>query len=213
MFGPLIKLTAIPVVTYAIMRMWTQRGAPKGIACAIASLLFIPLQFLRGWGWGGTVELNAPVAVLEESLFTSVIGFGRTVYAFTKTFFWLGEWSFFRPPLWLVVGAVLVAAAFLAQVRFRIIPGVVLPHLLAAVVAVLGFTLYAVKNRLYFAMWGGVGGWYAWGWYPWLWVLADDLFVLRRSDRWWSGLRLAGVALLVTTNLVWFMAAIRLYGW
>ena len=36
----------------------------------------------------------------------------RSAYTFAETSFWLGEWSFFRAPLWLLMLAALYAVVF-----------------------------------------------------------------------------------------------------
>jgi hypothetical protein len=117
--GPLIKLTVAPIVVLVLAWLVSSRGWQAGLAGAATAGIFVPVQWLRGWAWGGTVELNAPSGTIDEGLLQIAIGFGRSVYTFVKTALWLGEWSFFRPPMWLVVLAFMFIAAWALSIRIK----------------------------------------------------------------------------------------------
>jgi hypothetical protein len=74
-----------------------------------------------------------------------------------------------------------------------------------------GFVVFAVKHRIHFETWGGVGGWYAWGWFPWVFAAVEEHFEVRTKSL-GRLLALAGVSLLVVFNVVWWIEAHRLYG-
>lgn len=207
--GPLLKLTAFPVVVVAVSAMWLRGRRPAAIVGALASLLVLGVQALRGWSWGGTYELNRAAQGMgsHEVL---LVGLSRSLYTFGKTIFWLGEWSFFRAPLSLV-GAWLVVVASLLVRHFRrgwwknegIAPRA---HLFGVMSAVAGLLAMAILNRRLFGEWGGLGGWYFWVWTPWLAVAARP--ALAGGRRWIAFL--AGFVALA--NVQWFIAAHRLYG-
>ena len=152
--------------------------------------------------WGGTVELNAPGAPIAEPMFRAAVGFLRSVYAFVKTTLWVGGFSLIRPPRWLVVGyGALLAMAVLA-LRRRPDARRGLAHAAAFATAAAGFTAFALANRRYYGVWGGVGGWYVWGWSPWLAVAADDLgSIAPRAAR---PLLVCEAVFVVAANAVWF---------
>lgn len=209
--GSLVKLTFLPVAAFAVFELARRRAWRAAASAAAASALVLPVQALRGWAWGGTYELNRTAGALGESLGTSLLGFGRSVYTFAKTSSWIGGWSFFRSPFLLVVAffALLLLAAALqrpASPARRL-----LPHAAALGVAAAGFTVLAVGNRRLFGTWGGLGGWYAWNWLPWLAVAADDLLE-RRSDGARRLLLGALAAFLLAANAAFGAAAARLYG-
>jgi hypothetical protein len=207
--GPLIKLTALPIVAMAVTALWISRRRNASLVACFGALLIVPLQWLRGWHWGGTLELNRPTKPIVEPLWDTLVGFTRSAYTFAKTTIWLGEWSVFRPPLLLLLAWGVIAIVWIASVRWKPRADRVLPHLFGIVIAVCGFVTFAIANRRYFGGWGGVGGWYVWGWVPWLVVAADDLLEIRASRwRWLSALTLTCVLL---TNAVYYWIAVRLY--
>jgi len=208
--GPLIKLTALPIVAMAVTDLWISRRRNTSLVACVGALGIVPLQWLRGWHWGGTLELNRPTRPIFEPLSDTLVGFARSVYTFAKTTIWLGEWSVFRPPLLLLVAWGVVAIFWIASVRWKPRAARVVPHLFGIAIAVGGFVTFAIANRRYFGSWGGVGGWYVWGWFPWLVVAASDLLEIRVSRwRWLSALTLVCV---VITNAVYYWIAVRLYG-
>jgi hypothetical protein len=214
--GPLIKLTALPVVVLSVAVAFTRRGVRASGRVVVASLLFLPVQWIRGWSWGGTVELNAQTAGLHEGWSDTVVGLGRSLYTFLKTSLWLGGWSFFRAPGWIVAllgaGGIVLLLAMQPRGGWRDwIPNGLAAS--AAAVATLGFF---VSHRMYFGQWGGVGGWYLWGWLPWLAWGAVSCF--RPRENWLErGPRSAGVgvcllgSLVVVVNLAWWFTAQSLY--
>lgn len=209
--GPMTKLTALPVAVVVVVELW-RRGRVRGtVAAACATLVVFPVQLLRGWAWGGTLEATAPATGgAAESAVTFAVGLGRTVYTFLKTAIWLGGWSFFRAPLGLVLAAFAVAIVVALALRARRPAARVPSHLAGLGAAVAGFLAFAVGNRRYYGTWGGVGGWYLWSWFPWLLLAADDLLEAR-SER--AG-RLAAVLcalFLVVANALWIRAALALY--
>ena len=208
--GPLLKLTAFPVVAFALVALALQgRRSLAGLG-ALSSLSVFPIQALRGWRWGGTLEFNQAAAALTGSARDTLVGLARTVYTFVKTTFWLGEWSFFRAPRWLVVAFFLLLLVSLLLARRRPDPQRVAAHAAGALVATCGFFAFALANRLYYGDWGGVGGWYAWTWFPWLAAAAADLAKMRVTS---ARIVLAALAVFVlVANLVWFAVAWPLYG-
>jgi len=208
--GPLLKLTAFPVVSFALAVLWQETKKRHLVLLgAAASLLVFPLQLLRGWRWGGTYELNRPALALLETVAQTIIGFGRSVYTFVKTTFWLGGWSFFRAPLFLV-GAYLALLLIIAvRSRPRLPTRRLAAHVIGLGVAALGFSIFAVANRRFFGVWGGVGGWYAWSWFPWLAVAVYDTRTWRPTalrPLLWSAAAFAGLA-----NLLYYKAAYAIY--
>jgi hypothetical protein len=208
--GPLLKLTALPVCAFAVVALWSKgriRGAGWG---ALSSLLVFPLQWVRGWKWGGTYELNRPLPALHESLSSVAIGLIRSAYTFVKTTFWLGGWSFVRAPRALVAGfALLILFTMLLLLRRRPAnrPAA---HLAGLGLAAAGFLLFAFANRSFFGGWGGVGGWYVWSWFPWLTIAARDVLILRKGASVW--VLMASGAFAIAANIVYYAALHRLYG-
>lgn len=210
--GPLIKLSAFVICAAIILALWTSRRRAVALGSACASMLVFPVQWLRGWRWGGTVELNWAEGWFHEPPLESLLGFGRTVYTFLKTIFWLGGWSFYRAPLLLTIFffLLLLGLVFASKRRFTTIA----PYagaLGGVALAVAGFTGFAIMNRRLFGTWGGLGGWYFWGWLPWIALSASDLLVMRPSFR--RAIIFGFLIFLLLTNGIWFREAIRLYGW
>lgn len=202
--GPLVKLTSLPVVAFIVVWCWMHRGRRDAAVVAVASAVFLPLQWLRGYRWGGTVEMNAANAITHDAPLQWMIGFARSSYTFLKTTFWLGEWSFFRAPLWLLATALAYVVAVALSSRLRRLST---PHLVALGVAVLSTAAFFVSHRRYWGQWGGVGGWYAWGWLPWLTIAFHEMVEVRRP----RALLIGGLALIVVANVAWYAAASRIY--
>jgi hypothetical protein len=208
--GPLLKLTALPVCAFAVVALWSEGGIRSAGWGTLSSLLVFPLQWVRGWKWGGTYELNRPMPALHESLGSVSIGLIRSAYTFVKTTFWLGGWSFVRAPRALVAGfAALILLTMLLLLRRRPVnrPAA---HLAGLGLAAAGFLLFAIANRRFFGGWGGVGGWYVWSWFPWLTIAARDVLILRKGTSVW--LLMASGAFAIAANIVYYAALHRLYG-
>jgi hypothetical protein len=208
--GPLIKLTAFPVVVFVVVALWVVNRRRTAVVSGLASLCVFPLQFLRGWRWGGTYELNQPAAPLGGTLTEVAVGLGRSAYTFFKTAFWLGNWSFFRPPTLLLAGFWLLLLLWTVAARARPEARLPLPHLVAAVAASVAMLLFFFGHRRFWGDWGGVGGWYLWAWIPWIAAAANDLLRLRASAR--VPLLVVTAAFAVVANLFYFRIAVGLYG-
>lgn len=209
--GPLLKLTAFPVVAVAVITLWVEDRRRAAVVGSLASLSVVGVQVLRGWSWGGTYELNrvprtaAPVAPFAMGLL-------RSFYTFGKTIFWLGEWSVFRAPLilmglWFAILLALLVRQFRCARadarRFEIPPSA---HAAGAVVAAAGVVVIAVLNARLFGQWGGLGGWYVWAWLPWLVVALRP--ALEGGRLWMACL----ASFVILANVCWFSSAFALYG-
>jgi hypothetical protein len=141
----------------------------------------------------------------------ALLGFARSAYAFVKTAFWVGGWSFVRPPSVLVLFYVLLLLACAAAWRPSPRPTRLAAHAAALACAFAGFCVFALANRRLYGVWGGVAGWYLWGWSPWLAVAAEDLgSIAPRAARpllWLEG------AFVLAANVAWLRAHGSLYGW
>jgi hypothetical protein len=208
--GPLLKLTAIPVVVFAVVALLRDGRRGAAVAGAAGSLAVFPVQLLRGWLWGGTVELNRATAAIGEPALAVLLGILRSAYAFAKTIFWVGGWSLLRPPSWLVAAWFALIVAAFASSRCRRPPRRAPAHAAALVVALAGFLVFAIANRRLYGVWGGVAGWYFWDWSPWLAVAAADLRVVRRGAA--APLLAAAGLFVLASNAVWIAAHLRLYG-
>lgn len=208
--GPLIKLTAIPVVVFAVAALFLEGRRGVAMAGGAASLAVFPLQALRGWLWGGTIELNGPSRAIGEPFGRAILGFARSAYVFVKTTFWVGGWSFVRPPGMLTIGYFALVLAVFFACRWRPSPPRVAAHAAAFAAAAAGFTVFALANRRFYGGWGGVAGWYLWDWSPWVFSAASDLLRFRTG----AVRALLGSAALfvVVANAAWLAAAFRLYG-
>lgn len=206
--GPLVKLTALPIVAFAAVLVWRKRDWRAGALIGAAGLAVLPLQWLRGWDWGGTLEANAPWSGIG-SLSEISVGLLHSAATFLKTAIWLGGWSFFRPPGWLLLaapfcGLLLVLRTF----RVRECPRNLAAHLAGLALAGAGFVAFALGQRRIFGIWGGVGGWYFWGWAPWIALLASDVLEIRKERELVAGAVVGAAAL----NLTWLHLAYRIYG-
>ena len=208
--GPFLKPTALPVVAVAFVALWLRGSRASAVAGALLAALVVPLQLLRGWSWGGTLELNRTTPALSESVGSMLVGIVRSAYTFVKTAFWLGEWSFFRPPLALLAAGAVVAILWGAAARWQGDARLSMPHLIGGLTALVGWASFVLASRRYWGVWGGVGGWYFWSWYPWLAVAASNLF--RVEERWRSTLIGATAAFCVASNAVYFEVASKIYG-
>ena len=209
--GPLLKLTAIPIVAVAVVTLWVEHRRRDAVVGSLASLAVVGVQALRGWSWGGTYELNR-VSRAAAPAGPFALGLLRSLYAFTKTIFWLGEWSVFRAPLvlvglWLAILLVVLLRQFRGAranfPRFEIPPAA---HAAGAIVAGTGVVVLAVLNARLFGQWGGLGGWYVWAWLPWLVVALRP--ALEGGRLWIAGL----ASFVVLANVSWFFSAVALYG-
>jgi hypothetical protein len=207
--GPLIKLTALPVVVMGVLALWRAGRRRVSAWAALAALAVVPVQLLRGWHWGGTYELNAALPEIGGSLASSLVGLLRSLYTFVITIFWVGGWSLLRAPRPLVVVFLLLIAVAASLVRPR---GAreLLPHLAGVVAMLGGVILLALTNRRLFGSWGGLGGWYFWGWYPWLSFACVQLFLMRRKVG--VGLLLAAAGFVLLANAFYLTTAVRVYG-
>lgn len=207
--GPLIKLTAIPVVVFAVVWLFLFRPRLHAAFAALASLSFLPLQWLRGHMWGGTVEANAPALSLNEPLGETVLGLLRSTYTLIKTSFWLGEWSFFRAPVWLLVLLALFLLLLALSLRLRPVTREQLPHLAGLAAGAGAVLFFFISHRMYWNQWGGVGGWYVWAWVPWLAVAFASLFRVAAERT--QILLWASLVLVLIANAAWFSAAHSIY--
>jgi len=160
--------------------------------------------------WGGTLELNAPGAPLSEPFGQAALGFLRSAYAFVKTTLWVGGFSLIRPPRWLVAGYGAWLAGVAWALRWR--PGArrALAHGAALAAAAAGFAVFAVANRRYYGVWGGVGGWYLWGWSPWIAEAVADLGTMPRAAA--RSLLWLEALLVVVSNTAWVAAQAGVFG-
>lgn len=207
--GPLLKLTAFPVVALAVSALWLGHRRSAAVIGSVASLSVFCVQMLRGWSWGGTYELNRVTRAAGPDV-PSAMGLLRSIYGFVKTVFWLGGWSGFRAPsilvlCWFVVLLVLAVRQLHRSDgrRFEVPP---IAHAAGAGVAAAGFIVMAVLNAKLFGQWGGLGGWYVWAWTPWLALALRPALDFGRAGT-------AGLAsFVVASNALWALSANRLYG-
>lgn len=201
-FGLLSKLTAAPVLVAALMIMWRRRSVR--VSLLTAALAVSPVVILRGWMWGGAVRFGPAAAALEGGT-GFLLGFARSLYTIAKTTLWLGEWSFFRPPFWLLLPVPVLLAAWLPYFRWKRAADDRVAHISGVVVAMIGVVLFFLANHREFGVWGGVPGWYVWGWMPWLGVAAGNLFQAQQPPaRWLVGV---SAAYLLAFNVIWFAVA------
>lgn len=208
--GPLIKLTALPVVGFAAVLVWQKSDWRRGLLVGAAGLAVFPLQWLRGWAWGGTLEANSRWSDLGSTS-EVLVGLLHSAATFLKTAVWLGGWSFFRPPDWLALAAPVCCLLLLGRTtQLRNRRRDLAAHLAGLALVGAGFLAFALGQRRIFGVWGGVGGWYFWGWAPWLAQLADDTLEIRPQRE--PSLIAGAVVLSTAIHLLWFATAYRLYG-
>lgn len=209
--GPMIKLTALPVVVFAVIVLWTEKRRAAAVTGAAASALIFPIQALRGWVSGGALELQRRAPEVVESLGDGLLGFARSVYAMVKMAFWAMGWSVHHPPSALVgLYFALLLFAVLA-VRIRSPPRRLPAHVCAAFAVAAGFSVFVVAGRRALGVWGYVTGWYLWDWSPWLLASSSDLFTIDR--RFVRPLLMAEALFVLVANGVWLTVARARYGW
>ena len=188
-----------------------ERSRALAGAAAAAALVVVPVQALRGWMWGGTLELNSPGSPLVETFAGAVAGFLRSAYAFVKTAMWVGGQSLRRPPRWLVVAYFAWLAAVAARRSAeRRAGGARSPTPRPRPPAAVGFAVFAVANRRFYGVWGGVGGWYLWTWSPWIAEAASDLASIPPRPA--QALLWLEAALVAAANAAWIADGVRFYG-
>lgn len=208
--GLLIKASALPVLAYGIVRLASERRRAAAVALLGAVPVFLLVQMSRGWSGGGTLELHlrgvtaAPITAAEL-----VAGLARSAWVFAKSAFWLGGWSFLRPPLWLLLLAGGVALAGLAALRLAGRLSLGGSAEVSILVALSGFVVFALLVRRLYGVWAP-GGWYLWGWAPWLAVIARER--LRWLDGWAPRILAAVVVTAVAGQVAWLLAAVDYYG-
>lgn len=212
--GPMLKLTAAPILVYVAadrLRRGDVRGA---LAVALGGAVILPIQIARGWAWGGTLEMAAPGREYDTWI-EPIVGIAHSAYTFFKTALWLGGWSVVKPPVWILVAAVAVVGAGLVRARPRIERGSwVWPHLAAGIAATAGFVAFALGKERLFGVWGAVGGWYFWSWSPWLMLAWQECTrPLERDrpsgDRLWIG---GAVTFVLVIGLTWLRSVDAVYG-
>jgi len=205
-FGCLIKLNALPILFFVLALLWVEKR--RKTALLAAAIALAPAAILGGSTWGGAVKIAKRMPLPMPALEIAV-GLSRSLYTIVKGVVWVGEWSFFRPPVWLLLLGLTVIVLLAANVRIVPRPRRLAAHAAALVVAAAGTAAFVLADRRVFGGWGGVGGWYVWGWTPWLALLADDTL------RWHGRTRLAilGIgAYLLVINVSWFSMAGLVYG-
>lgn len=208
--GPLLKLTALPVIAYAAVAAFQNGRRRTSLLVIGCSAAIFPLQWVRGWMWGGTLEANS-VSPIPDSLGTMVLGVAKSFVTLAKTAIWLGGWAGFRAPRWLLVSfALTILYLAFRCLRRRRTSGPVLPHAVAALIAAVGIVFFAIGHKKVFGVWGAVGGWYAWGWAPWLAFSLADVFELRDDHK--LELALALSLAVVALNVAWYAIALSTYG-
>jgi hypothetical protein len=208
--GPLLKLTAFPTIAFIVVMLWVSKRRTTATFAGVASLLVFPVQALRGWQWGGTIELNRPASAFDEGAWQILVGVGRSTYTFFKTAFWLGNWSFFRPPMVLLTVFWIVLLLWVVSAQYRPGSTLVIAHGAAATACALGALLFFLSHRRFWGDWGGVGGWYLWAWFPWLTVAARDLLSLSPHRR--PLLLSLTVVLALAATVVYLHSGLQVYG-
>jgi hypothetical protein len=208
--GPLLKLTAVPVVVFAVVALWRERSRALAAAGALASLSVFPVQALRGWAASGALELQRGTPGVRESLGGWIAGLARTAWTMAKTATWAVGWSLLRPPLALAAACVAFPVAAVSVSRPRSAPRRAAAHAAAAAALAAGTLVFAIATRRYFGVWGGVTGWYVWSWTAWIFVAARDL--LEVDHRRGVVLLFVEAALVVALNAAWVARASAAYG-
>ncbi len=208
--GPLLKPTAFPLVAVGIVWLWTAGRRRAAVAAAASAVIVLPVQLLRGWSWGGGLELNRSPVHVAETWTDAALGLGRSIYTMLKTTFWIGEWSFFRAPSGLVIAWFLLIAAVAAAGRRRRQPRFAAAHRTGGLVLAGCAAVFLIAHRRYWGQWGGVPGWYVWGWMPWLAVAWNDGFGVSKRSR--TALLVATAVFVAVCNVLYFRIALALYG-
>jgi hypothetical protein len=210
--GPLIKLTAVPVVAFGAMTAWwgRRRALALGVVAAGASVYLERL--LRGYLAGGVLDLHSGYAAHDPGSWLDILrGLGWSMLVTAKSAVWLGGWSFFRPPNWVLALVVASILALLSRLR-RAVDGdfaVRRAALGAAAVAVGGHAVFSVAVYRVFGSWA-VGGWYVWAWFAVAAIAAERSLDWRRPLPRWL-LPAAGLVLIVV-DVAWWISADRAYG-
>lgn len=210
--GPLIKLTAIPVVAFGAMTVWWRRQKRLAVGIVASSMAVYMERLLGGYLGGGVLDLHGGYSTHDPGGVLEMLqGIGWSMLVTMKSAAWLGGWSFFRPPLWVV--ALLVGSVGVLSLRVRLAAAtdrsVTLAGLGAAAVAITGHAVFSVAVYRVFGSWA-VGGWYVWAWFPMAAVAAERSLAWRRPVPTWVWLA-AGISLLAI-DIAWWLAADRLYG-
>lgn len=208
--GPLLKPTAFPVVAVAVGWLWSAGRRRAALGAAASAAIVLPVQLLRGWSWGGGLELNRSPAHAAETWTEAALGLGRSIYTMLKTTFWIGEWSFFRAPSGLVIAWFLLIIALAAAGRRRSEPRFAAAHRAGGLVLAACAAVFLSAHRRYWGQWGGVPGWYVWGWMPWLAMAWNDGFAVPKRAV--PVLLVATAVFVAVCNVLYFRIALTHYG-
>lgn len=208
--GPLVKLTALPVVAFGLGRIWKRSRCDALLATFVVAASFASIQASRGWLLGGAVEFHAQQASpAPVELGEAVSGLIRAAAVAVKTAFWLGGWSGLRPPTWVLTVLLAWVAFVLISVRPRRPWRWDVATVTSLATAAAGFAAFAWLHHRLFGVWAGVGGWYFWGWAPWLaWLGAAKL--TRRPPE--VVLPMATLIVAIAVSAEWFALALEAYG-
>ena len=206
--GPFIKYTAFAVVAMMVVWLWCSRRRGMALAAFCASATVAAVATVRGWGGGATYQFER-LAELTDGAWGIAHGLARSSYGLLKTSVWLGGWVGFRPHG--IVLALVAASVLLPLLGLRFESQRALWwHGAGVFVAIAGFVVIAVGNRLVFGLWGGIGGWYLWNWAPWFW---QGIVELARPARQRIATTLAAEgAVVLLLNILWWREAIAAYG-
>jgi hypothetical protein len=148
---------------------------------------------------------------IQDSFGEVIAGLARSGYTFLKTAYWLGNWTFFRPPTWIHVCFWALLTLWIAAARYDESGRTTLAaHTAGFVTAIVGVLLFFLANRRFWGGWGGVGGWYLWAWAPWLAVATRDLLKVTPARR--TALLFLTAGFVAVSNVAYALSAVRLYG-